>query len=103
MYTILILMNATVQWLSLSEKERSDFVSETILPVMAEYPQVSAKFFDSEFFCGHVSDFMIVKTSDITAYQNLIEKLRATKIYCAPYFEIRDIIMGYENGSLKSN
>jgi len=97
-YTILVLMNATSDWLSLSRDERSVFVNENLMPIIQRVSKtVTVHFFDSEYFHATVSDFMIVSTTNLDDYKLLIELLRDSKIYGVPYFEIKDIIVGQEN------
>ncbi len=97
-YTILILMDATSQWLSLNREERSEFVEKELTPIFDRVSKtVTVQLFDSEYFHATVSDFMIVSTSDLDDYKLLIELLRDTKVYGTPYFEIKDIIVGQEN------
>ena len=40
---------------------------------------------------------MIIQATDLREYKLLIELLRDTRIYSAPYFNIKDIIVGQEN------
>jgi len=97
-YTILVLMNATPKWLSLSRDERSKFVEKELTPIILRVGKtVKVNFYDSEYFHSSVSDFMIVSTTVLDDYKLLIELLRDTKIYGVPYFEIKDIIVGEEN------
>src|SRR4051794_12344799 len=97
-YTILVLMNATHKWLSLTRDERSEFVEKELTPIFIRVGKtVNIKLFDSEYFHSSVSDFMIVSTTNLDDYKLLIELLRDTKIYGVPYFEIKDIIVGQEN------
>jgi hypothetical protein len=97
-YTILVLMNATPKWLSLTRDERSEFVEKELTPIFIRVSKtVNIKLFDSEYFHSSVSDFMIVSTTNLDDYKLLIELLRDTKIYGVPYFEIKDIIVGQEN------
>jgi hypothetical protein len=96
-YTILVLMNATPKWLSLTRDERSRFVEKELTPIFVRVSKtVSVRMFDSEYFHSSVSDFMIVTTTDLDDYKLLIELLRDTKVYGVPYFEIKDIIVGQE-------
>jgi len=96
-YTILILMNATSEWLSLTRDERSEFVEEEISPIFIRVSKtVKVRMYDSEYFHSSVSDFMIVSTTSLDEYKLLIEMLRDTKVYGVPYFEIKDIIVGQE-------
>jgi hypothetical protein len=97
-YTVLILMNATPGWLSLSRDGRSIFFEESITPVFRKVSKtVKVQLFDSEYFHAIVSDFMIVTTHNFDDYKLLIELLRDTKIYSEPYFDIIDIIVGQED------
>ncbi|MBA4853828.1 darcynin family protein [Emticicia sp. BO119] len=97
-YTILILMNATPQWLSLTRDQRSLFFETQLLPVLHKVgPSLEVRFFDSEYFHARISDFLIVTTHNLNQYKLLIEMLRDTEIYGIPYFHIVDIIIGQEN------
>jgi hypothetical protein len=97
-YSILVLMNASAKWLSLTRRERSGFVEKELTPIFVKVSKtVNVRLFDSEYFHSSVSDFMIVTTSVLDDYKLLIELLRDTKVYGAPYFDIKDIIVGQEN------
>jgi hypothetical protein len=97
-FTILLLMNATPQWLRLSREERSAYFEKSIAPVFTRVSkEVNVRLFDSEYFHATVSDFMIITTQNLDQYQLLIELLRDSKIYHEPYFEVKDIIVGQEN------
>lgn len=97
-YTILVLMNATPEWLSLNRDERSEFVEKELTPIFVRVSEtVTVQLFDSEYFHASVSDFMVVTTTNLDDYKMFIELLRDTKVYGAPYFEVKDIIMGQEN------
>jgi len=97
-YTILVLMNATTQWLALTRESRADFFEKSVVPVFQSVSKtVTVRLFDSEYFHANVSDFMVITADNMNDYQELIERLRDTKIYGAPYFEIKDIIVGQEN------
>lgn len=97
-YTVLVLMNATPQWLSLSREQRSRFFEKEVMPAFQQAARTtSLRLFDSEYFHAVVSDFMMIETRNLNDYQELIERLRDSKIYGAPYFEIKDIIVGQEN------
>jgi hypothetical protein len=97
-YTVLMLMNATPKWLSLTRDERSEFVENELTPILARVSKtVNVRLFDSEYFHSSVSDFMIVTTTNLDDYKLLVELLRDTKVYGIPFFEINDIIVGQEN------
>jgi hypothetical protein len=96
--TVLILMNATPAWLSLTRKERAAFVEQHVTPIFYKVADsVKVRLYDSEYFNAKVSDYMIVKAGNLQQYKLFIEKLRDTKIYGEPYFTIVDIIPGQEN------
>jgi len=97
-FTVIILLNATPAWLSLSREDRDLYFRNEIVPIFERYQSRSTiRFFDSEFFHAHVSDYILVETSGFKDYQYLMEELRDTKIYSVPYFEVKDIITGIEN------
>jgi hypothetical protein len=97
-HTILVLMNATPSWLSLTREDRSRFFEKELTPIFKRVSKtVEVRLFDSEYFHASVSDFMIIRTTNLNDYQLLIELLRDTKVYGVPYFEIKDIIPGQEN------
>ncbi len=96
-YTILVLMNATPEWLTLTRDERTEFVENELNPIFVKVGEtVTIQTFDSEYFHSSVSDFMIVTTTNLDDYKLMIEMLRDTKVYGIPYFEIKDIIVGQE-------
>jgi len=97
-YTILVLMNATSKWLSLSREERSTFFESNVTPIFQKVGKTTkVKLYDSEYFHSKTSDFMIITTTNLEDYKLLIELLRDSKIYGEPYFDIVDIIVGQEN------
>lgn len=97
-YTVLVLMNATPQWLSLSRDQRSRFFEKEVMPAFQQVGKTTTlRLFDSEYFHAGVSDFMMIETRNLDDYQELIERFRDSKIYGVPYFEIKDIIVGQEN------
>jgi hypothetical protein len=97
-YTILVLMNATPAWLSLSRDDRSKFFEKAVAPAFVKAGEsVRVRMFDSEYFNARVSDFLVIETMSLDNYKLLIELLRDTKIYSEPYFQIVEIIPGQEN------
>lgn len=97
-YTILLLMNATPQWLSLTREQRSDFLEDQLVPIFGKVAKtVNVRMFDSEYFHSKVSDFLIVTTYELHDYKLIVEMLRDTRVYGVPYFQITDIIVGQEN------
>lgn len=103
-YTILLLLNATPEWLSLSRDQRTAFFEKNVMPLFLKVePTVEVRLFDSEYFHAEVSDFMIISTASLENYMLLIEMMRDTKIYGVPYFDVKDIIIGKENQFLEFN
>ncbi|BAP30953.1 uncharacterized protein CHSO_1916 [Chryseobacterium sp. StRB126] len=97
-YTILLLMNATPQWLSLTREQRSDFLEDQLMPIFEKVAKtVNVRMFDSEYFHSKVSDFLLVTTDELHDYKLMMEMLRDSKVYGVPYFQITDIIVGQEN------
>jgi hypothetical protein len=98
-YTILMLMDARKEWLSLSRTDRNAFNAKVLNPIFAQYAdRVSMRLCDAEAFSGVCSDFAIFETEDLPAYYFLIEELRNTPLFSAPYFDIKHIIPGIEGG-----
>jgi hypothetical protein len=97
-YTILILVNATPQWLSLQRSERDHFVENEIRPIFAKYgDSCKIKLFDSDFTNPSISDFMIVETEDLQAFGFMMGYLRESKTFATPYFELKELIVGVPN------
>ncbi|UBM59662.1 hypothetical protein LAG90_03235 [Marinilongibacter aquaticus] len=97
-FTVVLLMQASPKWLSLSRENRAEFTANEIKPIFDKLAQtVHVRLFDSEYFNAQYSDFMLIETDNLEHYQELIERLRDTKIYAEPYFEIKEIIVGQEN------
>lgn len=98
-YTILILYRSTTNWLSLSRKARDKEVQTNIQPLLEKYKeQLSIRFFDSEAFHAKTSDFLILSCDDLQQYYFFMEELRDSPFFTAPYIELNDVIIGYENG-----
>jgi Darcynin, domain of unknown function len=97
-YTILILVNATPQWLSLQRSERDHFVETELQPIFAKYGHsCNIRLFDSDFTNPGVSDFIIVETEDLKEFGFMMGYLRESKTFAAPYFDIKDLIVGVPN------
>lgn len=95
---MLLLLQATPQWLALSREARADFFRDTVSPVFERFAAtVTVRMFDSEYFHARVSDFLVIETTVLRDYQRLMERLRDTAIYSVPYFQVIDIIPGEEN------
>ena len=97
-YTILILVNATNQWLLLPRKDRDSFVEKELQPVFEKFSSsCKIRLFDSDFTHSRISDFLIIETDNLKEYGYLIGYLRESKTFAIPYFEIKDLIIGVNN------
>ncbi|PHN04708.1 hypothetical protein CRP01_19525 [Flavilitoribacter nigricans DSM 23189 = NBRC 102662] len=103
-YSILLLLDAQPDWLAKSRPERADFYHSYLQPLFHQYASTCRiRLFDSEFFHARISDFILIETSNLADYQDLIEQLRDTAFYSVPYFAVRDIIVAKENAFLEYN
>ncbi len=56
-YTVLLLMNATAKWLSLSRQQRAEYGEHSGVPTFGKFSQsCRIRLFDSEYLHGHISD-----------------------------------------------
>ncbi len=98
-YTILILYRVTHHWLALTRKQRNEFFSNEILPIIQRFEgKLTVRLFDSEAFHATTSDFLIVECEELQEYYYFMEYLRDTALFSKPYLELNDIITGIENG-----
>jgi hypothetical protein len=98
--TVFMLLNALPAWLRLDRTQRRAFHAEVVAPILAAYPAVRMRYFDAEAFSGRCSDIAAFETEDLQAYADLIEALRDTAFFGAPYYEVVEIIPAIENGYL---
>ena len=98
-YSILVLYNATNNWLLLSREERGEIYQNEIMPVISKFEgKLNVRIFDSEAFHAKTSDFMIIECNDLKDHYYFMEYLRDTSIFGKPYIELIDIVIGVENG-----
>jgi hypothetical protein len=95
-HTVFMLVRTTNDWLALTTTERFGFLGEQIVPILAANPAVSMRFFDSEAFSARCSDVVMWETTDVLAYQAVVEALRETKFW-GHYFEVVELIASIEN------
>ncbi|GEM47532.1 darcynin family protein [Deinococcus cellulosilyticus] len=98
MYTILFLFTVTPAWLRLTRQERTAFRERVLEPIFAIHASVEVQAFDAEAFSASCSDFLILRTPDLQAYYHLMEALRDTEMFTVPYLEVKDIIIGLQDG-----
>jgi len=98
-YTILILYTVKPSFLSLPRAERNSFFEQKVAPIIHEYHNtIEVKMCDSEAFHASVSDFLIIQCADLQHYYHFMEKLRDTALFSKPYIELKDVIIGLEDG-----
>ena len=54
------------------------------------------RFFDTEFYSSDTSDVVVWKSSDLRAYETVVEDLRDT-LFWDHYFTVGPILLGVEN------
>jgi hypothetical protein len=97
-YTIVLLANATPQWMSLSREDRDQFVETEIRAILEKFKSsCRVRLFDSDFTHATVSDFMIIETDDLMAFGYLMGYLRESKTFAAPFFTVRELVVGVDN------
>ena len=96
--TIFMLLKATPAWLRLNRPERRAFLAEVVAPILAAHPATRMRYYDVEAFTGRCSDLAAFETEDLEDYSDLIDALRDTAFFNAPYYEVVDILPGIENG-----
>jgi hypothetical protein len=95
-HTYFMLLKTTVQWLAMSEQQRFAYLGGAIKPLLDAHPAVTLRFYDSEFYSARVTDIAVWETSDLHAWQKLVEALREQPFW-GQYFDIVDLIPAVEN------
>jgi hypothetical protein len=98
--TYFMLLNALPAWLSLDRAARRDFHARVLAPILAAHPATTLRYYDAEAFSGRCSDIAAFETEDPQDYSDLVEDLRDTAFFSAPYYQVVDIIPAIENGYL---
>ena len=95
-YTIFMLVKTTTEWLKMKPKQRFEFLDTDIRPILAKYPSVKMRYFDSEAYNANFTDILTWETSELRDYENIIEELRES-LFWGTYFEIVQIIKAVED------
>lgn len=95
-YTVFMLVKTNDPWLKLTPEQRFAFLGSDIEPILKGHPGVRLRFFDTEFFNSDVTDVLVWETSDLKAYQMVIEALRESRFW-DHYFQVVSILPGIEN------
>jgi PleD family two-component response regulator len=103
-YQILLLLKATSKWLGLSKAYRDRIFTEFVYPLFLRFTDdLKIQLFNSEAFHAGVSDIINIETEKIETYYRFVQELKSSKIFSEEYFELRDTVVGIENGFRKFN
>jgi hypothetical protein len=95
-HTFFMHLKTTTAWLALKPSQRHEFVDTTVRPILAANPAVTMRYFDAEAFNADVTDVAMWETTDVVAYQSVVEQLRETKFW-GHFFEVTQIVASIEN------
>ena len=95
--TIFLCLKALPQWLALGRKERNEISEQALANAFGDEAN-SFRFFDAEAFSAHISDVAMIEASSPKEYYFAIERLRDSKLFSVPYFDLVEIIPSFENG-----
>lgn len=96
-YTVFMLLRTTPDWLRLARDARSTIAEEAFGFALKD-GKVAFSYHDAEAFSGRATDVAVFKTADLYAYYTVVERLRDSKLFTVPYFEVVDIIPTIEDG-----
>jgi hypothetical protein len=95
-FTIFLLLQTQPAWLDKTPEERFAFLETRVKPILMKHPEVSLRFYDSEFYNSRVTDVAMLETVNLGAYNALVEDLRETPFW-GTYFDVVEIIPAVEN------
>lgn len=95
-FTIFLLLQTETAWLQKSAEERFAFLEAGVKPILMKHPGVKLRFYDSEFYNSRVTDVAMLETTDLRAYNALVEDLRETPFW-GTYFNVVEVIPAVEN------
>lgn len=94
--TFFVHLQATSAWLRLSRREREDYVAQKLNPLLTIYDPIEFRFYDAESFTAKCSDIATFTTTDMSAFNRLMDDLRGSQLFTVPYFELVDIFPAVE-------
>lgn len=97
-FTFFMQLKTLPAWLQMQRAERNAFIAQKIGPILARYDAVRLRFYDAEAFSGRCTDVAVWETTDLQQYYFMMDALRDTAFFAAPYFEVIDIIPAIEEG-----
>ncbi|MBN8291800.1 hypothetical protein JI664_07475 [Rhodobacter sp. NTK016B] len=92
--SVFILVRALPAWLALSRPERRR-IGQEAAPVE---PGIGFRAFDCEAFSAMCSDLWMLDVPSPGALNRVIERLRDTPLFTAPYFDLVAILPAIEDG-----
>ena len=103
-YQILLLLKATSKWLGLSKAYREKIYTDVMFPLFVKCKaDLKIKLFNAEAFHSSVSDVINIETENLEVYYHFLQQVKGSRIFSEEYFEVRDVIVGMENGFRKFN
>lgn len=97
-YQIIVELNATSAWLSLSRSERRQVGQDELIPILNMFEHFEFCWIDCEAFSATVSDILQVRCNDLMKYYFFIEMLKDSKLISESYYVIKDFKIGVING-----
>ena len=97
---ITFLLGPAVVALAIPLYKNARHIHRHLAPILAAHPKTRMRYYDTEAFSGRCSDIAVFETEDAQDYSDLVEDLRDTAFFAAPYYAVVDIIPGIENGYL---
>ena len=103
-FGVVTLLNARPAWLAL-DRDRRDELSSALGTIFSDTAlAVQVRYFDAEAFGHGYTDFIFAEISDLKAYHFMWERIKGTPLFTVPftvpYFAIKDVIFGIEEGYL---
>ncbi len=91
-YCVFVHLTACPAWLAMTQAARAEFVTRIVQPLLAAHPHVGVRFYDAEFFSAQCSDIVTFETKDLASYAGLMDALRDTPLFSAPYFTVNNVL-----------
>lgn len=90
------LLAAEPAWLALSRETRNAKAMAG-RNVIRNHPGVDVRWIDCDALGGTHTDMLLCEMDNLWVYHRLMEELRDTELFHAPYFRIVDVHIGLEN------
>jgi Darcynin, domain of unknown function len=88
-------LTATPAWLALDRLERERIVAKELRPILDRHRRVvSARYYGTEAYTARASDLLRLEFDDPGAHAKLIDELRNSSMFTAPYFTLGDLLVG---------